>query len=189
MWLSLTDQTVYFLASIAMGAALAAVYDILRALRMLSRCGRAGLMVTDILFFAFCGVVTSLFALPFNKGSVRAFIVFGEAAGFLAYRLTLGSIFGKIYAAAARILRHITRKICEILKIFYDFLLKAAGVLLYNIIESEVGFFRTLVSGVKILISERRRSEPKRPRGRKRRRAEPARTAEPQRGGTLIPRI
>ena len=186
MWFSLADQTVYFLASIAMGAALAAVYDVLRALRMLMRAGRAAVLVTDILFFAFCGVATSLFALPFNKGNVRAFIVFGEAAGFLAYRLTLGSIFGKIYAAAAGFLRHIIRKICEILKKFYDFLLKAAGIMLYNILEVEEGFFRTLFSGLKQLASERRASVPTRRRKVKNKHEQ---RTEDRRGRSCIPRI
>ena len=161
MWFSLADQTVWFLTSIAAGAALAAVYDLVRAARMLCRAGRAAVTLSDALFFALCGAATSMFALPFNKGGVRAFIVFGEALGFLAYRLTLGSIFGKFYAALAVFLRHIIRKICEILKFFYDFLLKAAGVLLYNIIESTEGFFRTLSSGLRLLVSERRRSVKK----------------------------
>ena len=154
MLFTLSDQTVCFLWSIALGAALAAVYDIARAFRMLLRASRVHIIISDIVFFALCGAVTSLFALPFNKGGVRAFTVFGEAAGFLAYRLTLGSIFGKIYAKVAVILRHFSRKICEILKKIYDLLLKAASLLLYNIVEIIVGSFHTAVSGTKLLAGE-----------------------------------
>ena len=166
MWITLSDQTVYFLASIAFGAALAAVYDLLRALRMLLRSGWFAVLVMDILFFAACGAATSLFALPFNKGNVRGFIVFGEAVGFLAYRMTIGSIFGKIHLAITRLLRQFIRKIGEKLKRIYDFLLKAAGVLLYNIVKLAEEFFRAAVSGIRILADEakeaRRRRSPRR---------------------------
>lgn len=169
MWFSLSQQTVYFLASIALGAALAMLYDLIRALRMLTRCSRVHLLVSDILFFFACGVLTSLFALPFNNGDVRAFIIFGEAVGFLTYRLTLGSLFGRFYAVIARLLRRFFRKICEILKKFYDFLLKAGAVLLYNIAVRVERIGRTALSGVRILIADTalgrsRKTKKKKPR-------------------------
>ena len=135
MWFSLSDQTLYFIASIALGAVLAAAYDLVRAARMLLRAGRMHVFLSDVVFFAVCGVVTSLFALPFNKGDVRAFVLFGEAVGFLAYRLTIGSVMGRIYKGIARILRHFIGKICEILKNFFDLLLKAGAFLVYNVHE------------------------------------------------------
>lgn len=162
MWFSLSQQTAYFAASIAMGAAMAVLYDLIRAVRMLLRCGRISVLVTDVLFFFICGVLTSLFALPFNKGDVRAFILFGEAVGFLTYRLTLGSIFGRFYAEIARLLRRFTRKICEKLKKIYDCLLKAGAFLLYNIVESVDGVCRTALSGVRTLCSDRRCARQKR---------------------------
>ena len=174
MWFSLSDQTVYFLASIALGAVLAAAYDLLRALRMLLRSGRGAVMVMDILFFALCGVITSMFALPFNKGNVRGFIVFGEAGGFLAYRLTLGSIFGKIHAAVSRLLRQFIRKIGEKLKKIYDFLLKAGRVLLYNMIEVIVGFFCTGLSGCRMLLRELSASHGRRRTKRQNKQQRPA---------------
>ena len=156
MFFSLSQQTVCFLASVAFGAALAALYDLVRAVRMLLRASCGHIVVSDILFFFVCGVLTSLFALPFNKGDVRGFAVFGEAAGFLTYRLTLGSVFGKIYAVIARLLRHIIRKICEKLKKIYDFLLKAGALLLYNISVLIERFGRTALSGIRILTGELR---------------------------------
>ena len=111
MGLSLPGQTAYFLWSIALGLVLGAIYDLIRAVRILIRARDLHVIISDIIFFAVCGVVTSLFALPFNKGDVRAFIIFGEAAGFLIYRLTLGSIMGKIYSHTAVVLRTIIQKI------------------------------------------------------------------------------
>lgn len=133
MGISLSAQTAYFLWSLVFGAALGAVYDLVRAARMLFRAKRIHVTVSDILFFAACGVLTSLFALPFNKGDVRVFILFGEAVGFLAYRLTLGSVMGKVYAFSARLLRSFVQKIRKIIEKIFNFLLKALGGLLYNV--------------------------------------------------------
>lgn len=133
MWFSLSDQTAYFLRSLVLGLLLGVLYDVVRAIRMLCRAGRVHLMISDVLFFTLCGVITSLFALPFNKGDVRAFIVFGEAVGFLSYRLTLGGIMGKFYAFLSAVLRRIVQKTRKILEKIFDFLLKAAAGLVYNV--------------------------------------------------------
>lgn len=133
--LSVSDQTVYFLCSIVLGLVLGALYDLLRAVRMLLRSRSVSVAVTDVVFFTVCGVITSLFALPFNKGDVRAFIVFGEAVGFVSYRLTLGSIMGKFYSHLALFLRTFLQKIYKISEKFFDLLLKVICVLVYNIHE------------------------------------------------------
>ena len=133
MELSLSAQTAYFLWSLVFGLALGILYDIVRAVRMVLRAGRVHVMISDIVFFAICGVLTSLFALPFNKGDVRGFIIFGEAVGFLTYRLTLGSVMGKMYAVLARVLRGFVQKIRNFLEKLFDFLLKAIARLVYNV--------------------------------------------------------
>ncbi|MBQ9679200.1 MAG: spore cortex biosynthesis protein YabQ [Ruminococcus sp.] len=133
MGFSLSDQTAYFLWSLVLGAALAVLYDVVRAVRMTVRAGRVHVMISDILFFTVCGVITSLFALPFNKGDVRAFILFGEAVGFLAYRLTLGAIMGKVYAFFARVIRGFVQKTRKLLEKIFNFLLKAIVSIVYNV--------------------------------------------------------
>lgn len=133
MWFSLSEQTAYFLWSIALGAAAAALYDLFRAARILLKAGRAFMLVGDILFFVLCGIITSLFSLPFNKGSVRAFIVFGEAVGFLCCRLTVGTLTGRFYSILSKAIARISEKICELLKKFFDLLLKIASRVVYNV--------------------------------------------------------
>ena len=133
--LSVADQTTYFLCSIVLGLILGALYDLLRAFRMLVKARGISVAVIDVVFFTVCGVITSLFALPFNKGDVRAFIIFGEAVGFLSYRLTLGSIMGKIYSHLALILRSFLQKLYKISEKFFDLLLKVISILVYNIHE------------------------------------------------------
>lgn len=133
MGFSLSDQTAYFLWSLALGVLLGVLYDMVRALRMTLRAGRLHVAVSDVIFFAVCGVITSLFALPFNKGNVRGFILFGEAVGFLGYRLTLGSVMGKVYAITACKLRGFVQKIRKILEKIFKYLLKAIVGLVYNV--------------------------------------------------------
>lgn len=133
MWLSLSEQTAYFLWSLVLGLALGLLYDLVRAVRMLLRARGLHIVVSDVVFFTLCGVLTALFALPFNKGDVRGFIIFGEAVGFLTYRLTLGSIMGKIYAHLATLLRKVAQKILGLIEKIFTFLLKILHTLLYNV--------------------------------------------------------
>ena len=163
MGFSLSDQTAYFLWSIVFGMALAALYDLLRAVRMLTKARRTAVILTDILFFTLCGVLTSLFALPFNKGSVRAFIIFGEAAGFLSYRLTAGSIMGKFYSRAAVILRRFVQKIHKIIQVFFDLLLKMTSSIVYNVnVLIELSFIKATDTINKHRSSVKTRSRTKR---------------------------
>lgn len=133
MGISLSAQTAYFLWSLVLGVALGVLYDLIRAVRMVLRAGKIHVLISDILFFAVCGVITSLFSLPFNKGDVRVFILFGEAVGFLAYRITLGSVMGKVYAFFAKKIRSFVQKIRKILQIFFNYLLKSLAFVLYNV--------------------------------------------------------
>lgn len=133
MGLSLSAQGAYFLWSLALGLAMGAAYDILRAVRMLFKLKHTAVTVTDILFFTLCGFATSILALPFNKGEVRVFVIAGEAAAFLLYRLTVGSIMGKIYAPLTAFLRKFIQKIHKIIEKTYDLLLKMTHGLVYNV--------------------------------------------------------
>ena len=133
MGISLSAQTAYFLWSLVLGVALGVLYDAVRAVRMIFRAGKIHVLVSDVVFFAVCGVITSLFSLPFNKGNVRVFILFGEAVGFLAYRITLGSVMGKVYAIFAKKIRSFVQKIRKFLQIFFNYLLKSIAFVLYNV--------------------------------------------------------
>lgn len=133
MGISLSAQTAYFLWSLVLGVALGVLYDVIRAARMVLCAGKIHVMLSDILFFTACGVITSLFSLPFNKGDVRAFILFGEAVGFLTYRITLGSVMGKVYAFFAKKIRSFVQKIRKFLQFFFNYLLKSIAFVLYNV--------------------------------------------------------
>lgn len=130
---TLSEQTIYFLASVVFGAALSVLYDLFRLIRMMDEKNAAAAVIGDILFFVTAGVLTSLFALPFNKGEVRGFIILGEAIGFLLTHITLGAVFRKVSGAVIMTLKNIARKIFKIVKKLFQKLLNFMHFILYNI--------------------------------------------------------
>ena len=129
---TLSEQTVYFFASVVFGAALSALYGLVRLIRVLVDRNFFD-VISDILFFIAAGVLTSLFALPFNKGDVRGFIVLGEAIGFLSVHLTLGAMFARAFGAVIMALRKFTQKIFKIVKKLFQKVLNFMHFILYNI--------------------------------------------------------
>lgn len=130
---TLSEQTVYFLASIAFGAALSVLYGLIRLFRIANANKNAVTVVGDILFFFAAGVLTSLFSLPFNKGEVRGFILLGESVGFLLMHFTLGALFSRLSVTVIMSLRKIGRKIFKIVKKVFKKLLIFMHFILYNV--------------------------------------------------------
>ncbi len=133
MEFSLATQTVYFLFSILFGIILSAVYDVVRVMRFMGFTKLWQIILSDVLYFFICAVLTFLFSLPFNNGSVRYFVIFGEAVGFILYRFTLGEVMAKVYCFLIRIIRRIFKKSLEILIFFSNKLLKANRFVVYNV--------------------------------------------------------
>ena len=130
---TLSEQTVYFLVSIVFGAALSVLYDLVRLIRLIWEKKAIVNVAGDILFFVVAGVLTFLFALPFNKGEVRGFIVLGEAIGFLPVHMTLGAVFSRVSGAVILTLRKFTHKIFKIVKKLFKKVLNFMHFILYNI--------------------------------------------------------
>lgn len=133
MEFSLATQTVYFLYSILFGIILSAVYDVVRVIRFMGFTKLWQIILSDVVYFFVCAVLTFLFSLPFNNGSVRYFVLFGEAVGFILYRFTLGEVMAKVYCFLIRIIRRIFKKSLEILIFFSNKLLKVNRFVVYNV--------------------------------------------------------
>ncbi len=133
MTFSLADQTVYFLCSLLFGVILSALYDVVRVLRFMGFTKLWQIILSDVIYFLVCAFLTVLFALPFNKGMVRYFTLFGEAVGFVVYRFTLGEVMASIYCYIISALRKIFKKSIKIIRFFSDKLLKANRFVVYNV--------------------------------------------------------
>ncbi len=95
---SIIKEWHFWLVSIAAGAAMAFVYDLLRLFRRLVRHGRLWVDAEDLLFWAACFFASFTLLYYGNNGVIRFAAVFGADIGMLFYELTLGRIFVKYSA-------------------------------------------------------------------------------------------
>lgn len=133
MEFSLADQTIYFLFSLLFGVILSVLYDAVRIVRFLGFTKLWQIIVTDVVYFIVCAFLTVLFSLPFNKGEVRYFVLFGEAVGFIVYRFTIGECTATIYCFLIHITKKIIEKSLQLLRFFSNKLLKANRFVVYNV--------------------------------------------------------
>lgn len=91
MWLLLyQNRGVAFLAAIAVGAVIGAMYDVFRIIRVVFTGGRIRLFFEDVLFCVMAALVFTVFMFNATMGVVRMFVAVGALFGFFAYRFTLG---------------------------------------------------------------------------------------------------
>lgn len=76
-------QTTNFLLSLGFGFCIGVLYDVVRTIRLIFGGGRRTVLIFDILYSAFAGLVTFIFSLVITNGMVMAYVVFGEMLGFL----------------------------------------------------------------------------------------------------------
>lgn len=111
MTISLAGQTIAFLYSCALGAALCVLYDVFRALRVFFMFGRALTAVFDLLYFFLAAIFTFAFFMAISRGEIRGYLCFGELIGWLLYYETIGSWSFRLQNGVFRFLRRTVRKI------------------------------------------------------------------------------
>lgn len=89
-----------------MGFLLGLYYDVFRLLRLLLPAPAPVVFLQDVLFFITGAGAVFLFALAVTDGALRAYLFAGLAAGFGAYRCTVGRL---VIRWTARLLRTIRR--------------------------------------------------------------------------------
>lgn len=111
MAISVSNQSVVFLAALIVGVLLGVLYDCFRIFRLAFRSGRVAIFFQDMLFVLVCTVVTFLFLLRESAGSVRFFILEGEILGAVLYYCTLGVLTMKAAKASIEATRRAARKL------------------------------------------------------------------------------
>lgn len=109
MEITIAHETTVFLTSLLVGAALGAVYDVFRILRIAVKTGRAAVAAEDLFYFLLCTFVTFTFILQDNHGAVRVYILFGEALGWVLYYVTVGNLVISCSKTLIRIVKSIAR--------------------------------------------------------------------------------
>ncbi len=94
MWeISITDQLLSFVLSIALGAFLCLTYDVLRAVRKNGFNSFWTVFFTDIFFWLFSAILTFLLLIARTNGEIRGYVLIGELLGFVIFRLLLSKVF------------------------------------------------------------------------------------------------
>ncbi len=93
----ISDQVNVFLMALLCGVIIAVINEVFRLLRYIGFNSKTVVFIQDIIFMSLAGFLSFLFALCFNNGDVRFFIIFAELLGFLAFRYTIGLFTGKVF--------------------------------------------------------------------------------------------
>lgn len=115
-FLTVHEETLLFLYSCLLGAALGLLFDVLRAVRLVLPHKTFAAALEDVFFLLFWAGCIAAFTSAFAKGDLRFYYIFGSILGFLLYRFTLGNpvvrllrrILGGITGLLAWCLRPIT---------------------------------------------------------------------------------
>lgn len=118
----LSSQTAGFLAFLASGVLLGAVYDVLRIWRALFRSEKRSVFIQDFLYMVVAALFTFLVNLGVNGGEVRLYLLLGELLGWFAWHFTAGNVtvrlfrlladflYGKIFGPLGRLLKRLCKK-------------------------------------------------------------------------------
>ena len=104
--ITIAKETRLFLLSLAVGAGMSFLYDLLRVLRRRTAHRAAAVSLEDILYFAF--------VLKDNRGQLRGYILVGELLGWVCWHLSAGAV---LVEAGSRLLGIVQRVVAGILRV------------------------------------------------------------------------
>lgn len=105
-----------FFGGIILGAALGALYDVLRALRMTVRHSRLAVAFEDFGFVFVTGIAFYSYCTQLCRGQIRFFVLTAIVLGFAAYLWTLGRIVSRGVAFAVNIAKMPFQALAKMLK-------------------------------------------------------------------------
>lgn len=121
------DQKNIFFQALALGAVLGACWDIFRFAGLFLPKKGFAMIAKDVLFCLWAGFITFSFLLNVNFGMPRGYICFAEAAGFLAWYISLGRVNFKIAKLIKKALSTIFRPVLKIFAKAFSALKKITG--------------------------------------------------------------
>lgn len=130
-----TFHPAVLLWSLLWGVYIYAGYEVFRLIRCLLNNKRWVCIICDIVFMVLSAVAVFLFALAYNFGELRLYMLGGMLASFIALRLTVGRfVFAPMMSILQRLIKK-TEKTFIILKKVFVKLLKSAVFLVYNLVN------------------------------------------------------
>lgn len=111
MEITLYSQTITFLWSFAIGAALTIIYIITDTAREISPPDKIMLFAEDMLFTLIVSAVNLFFAIARTQGYIRWYVITAQVISFLAIYFTVGKLLKKILKAVMKWIKFCKRKI------------------------------------------------------------------------------
>jgi len=105
----LSEQLRLFLQAFGFGFLLGILYDVFRILRLALRFGKKLTFAADVFYVLSCTFFTFFYLLAANNGQLMAFILLGEALGWLVYYFSLGPVAIRVSDAVLRAIRGTVR--------------------------------------------------------------------------------
>ena len=112
--ITIAKETRLFLLSLAVGAGMSFLYDLLRVLRRRTAHRAAAVSLEDILYFLLCALLHFAFVLKDNRGQLRGYIMVGELLGWVGWHLSAGAV---LVEAGSRLLGIVQRVVAGILRV------------------------------------------------------------------------
>ena len=105
---NLSAQLLGLLVFFVLGAALSALYDVLRIWRALFRSEKHSVFFQDFFYMLAASIVTFLALLGVSGGELRLYLLAGELLGWFVWHFTAGSVVVTLFRKLARFLyRHV----------------------------------------------------------------------------------
>lgn len=116
-FLSVSQQTAFFLLSVVLGAVMGIIYDVFRVFRILfpPAAKSKPVAVQDVLFWLIFGFCMFCYSSAVCGGNLRFFMFFGSLIGFTLYILTIGNLITGILRQIAEAVRRVLRKVYSLI--------------------------------------------------------------------------
>ena len=130
-----SQQLSAFLIAALLGGVFCIIYDFLRVMLRNYNSGGLVVFIADVAFFSFFGIATFCFFMLFSKGTIRLYLLLGEALGFILARwllspylriliIFLQNIFNKLIIIALLPLKVSVKYLCKVFNAVKGFLIK-----------------------------------------------------------------
>jgi len=115
MILSMSEQTVLFLTTVAAGVVMGFVYDLFRIIRKSFPHNSLMVQFEDIIYWAAVSFLMFYFMLHRNYGEIRFFSIVGAALGMIIYFFTFSVLIMKVAGAVIDVVQRVLLAVLRIL--------------------------------------------------------------------------
>ncbi len=121
--ITVAEQTVTFLLSLALGVLFCVFYDVFRCFHIKCKSWFA-VFISDILYWLVAAVAVFCFLVLRTKGQVRGYVLLGAVLGFVAGKLLFGNALVHLFCWIQQLLNQVFRFLCWPVQKIFAFLSK-----------------------------------------------------------------